>query len=134
VEKCAEAEGYVLDHLLAFGGKGADARKPFLSLKIEALRSELRSLTSPDKRREAILALLDELSPLAELRAVLAHSTMHRGLLDGVPVVFLKNASHRHPYLDSRVIISVEKLKAAFNKLSSITNQLGQARLSAIEA
>lgn len=123
VEKCTAAERWITEMLRSYGYGGS--LRASLSSKIETLRK----LADPQKRPKTdnkLLRLLDELSPLAELRSELAHSTMTHGTEEGRAVIILRNAAENHPFIDRRVIVSASNLRDANRQLSNIANQLKQ--------
>jgi hypothetical protein len=125
IEKCAEAERYVLVLLNAGDSpKPVQPRAP-LSCKIAALRATAEGRPG-SPRQKKLLKLLDELAPLAELRTELAHSTMSAGLLGSEPTIFLGNAANCHKWIDQRVAITAEGMKEAHRALSGLVNQLRQ--------
>ena len=118
VDKCAEAERYIL-RLLAAGGETPP--KAPLSQKMKCL-SRLIIDGSCAIRTEKIGPLLARLEPLSNLRAELVHSTMSVAEIDGEWVAVLHNAAAD----TARTVLSAMRLKACHQELSKIANSLRQ--------
>lgn len=126
VEMSAAVERQIWALLQTRDGNHNCSPKALLSKKIETLRQAVEEKKQPAKGDKKVLELLAELVPLADLRSELVHSTMSQGALEGQPVVVLKNAGETHPTIDRRVIVTIDALKSAHQRLSRISNQLKQ--------
>lgn len=131
IEKCAEAERYVL-RLLDREDADVKPRAP-LSCKLKALRDIIEPQSSSGQAKK-LAKLLNELEPLADLRTELAHSTSCIGRLDGELMIFLKNAAEQHPRIDRRLAISPDDLRNAHVDLSILVNQLSQMASTKLHA
>jgi hypothetical protein len=120
VDKCAEAERYVL-HLLRAGGGDCSPKAP-LSQKMESL-AKLMAEPGSTVRARKIGPLLERLTPLSELRSELAHSTMSVAEIDDEMVAVLHNAAAADT---ARTILSGARLRACHRELSQIVNSLRQ--------
>jgi hypothetical protein len=124
VEKCAMAERAIVA-LLSKRGIDTGGKAP-LSQKIEKLRKIVGD--APAKRSDRTLRqTLDELVPLAELRSELAHSTTALAVIDGERFIILRNAGDKHPEVDRRVVIAIDKMNEISRRLNAVANRLKQA-------
>jgi len=119
VDKCAEAERYLI-RLLRAGG-GASLPKAPLSQKMGNL-GRLIGEGECALRDKKIRPLLERLEPLSKLRSELVHSTMSVAEIEGEKVAVLRNAAAD----DSRMILSLADFKARHAELSRIVNSLQQ--------
>jgi hypothetical protein len=119
LDKCAEAERYVLQVLIA-GGGACSAKAP-LSKKMESL-ARLIADGCLAARADKIGGLLKKLEPLSDLRSELAHSTLSIADIEGETVAVLRHAGAD----TTRTILSLARLKGCHGDLSGIVNSLGQ--------
>ncbi|HYI63366.1 MAG TPA: hypothetical protein VEW71_00620 [Allosphingosinicella sp.] len=123
VEKCAEAERHVL-RLLQRAGATCQAKAP-LSQKIEALKKAL-AVNLSNLRSAPILALLDDLRPLSDLRSDLVHSTVSVATVEGSPVAVFRKTSEQEAGVGDRRIITAAGFKDLHEALSGVANRLKQ--------
>ena len=121
IEKCAEAETYLLRLLNRYEADGAKHPKATLACKLAALRA-----VAVDGKRSKLLARLTALEPLAELRSELAHSTFSIVPFSDPPTILFANAAESHAWINRRVVISLDQLLEAQRELHRTTNSLKQ--------
>lgn len=120
-DKAAKCEG----ELRRVSGSPADAKMHFKAMAEKILSTNRAAKSKPDKN-EVLIKLLEELIPLIELRAELAHShfVCATGLETGVAM--LKNANFSHVHYDKLTVLTGEQRKKAYDRLASITGQLAK--------
>lgn len=103
----------------------ADAKMHFKAMAEKILSTSRAAKTKPEKN-EVLIKLLEELIPLIELRAELAHShfVCATGLETGVAM--LKNANFSHIHYDKLTVLTGEQRKKAYDRLASIAGQLAK--------
>lgn len=101
-----------------------EKKMPFKALaeKILADRSKMETA----KKSEPIVKLLDELIPLIELRAELAHSQIVHEKHNTNGFLFLRNAQSSHKHFEKIVSLTAEHRKIAYDRLSAIAGQIAK--------
>ena len=122
IEKCAEAERYVLN-LLQARGKTCPAKAP-LSQKIEALKKAVNGGTKTDAK---LLTLLEELRPYSDLRSDLVHATVSIAVIEEGQVAVVRSAAELDDGAGERRLMTQACFKAAYEGTSRVVNSLKQA-------
>jgi hypothetical protein len=120
-DKCAKCEC----ELKRLSASSVDAKMHFKAMAEKILSSNKAGKTKLEKN-ESLIKLLEELIPLIDLRAELAHShfVCTTGFTDGVAM--LQNANFTHIHFDKLTVLSAEQRKRAYDRLASIAGQLAK--------
>ena len=102
----------------------SDKKLPFKALAEKILAE--RAKTESGKKSEPLVKLLEELIPLIELRAELAHSQIVNEKHNANGFLFLRNAQSSHKHFDKIVSLTAEHRKIAYDRLSSIAGQMAK--------
>jgi hypothetical protein len=120
-DKAAKCEG----ELKRLSGSPADAKMHFKAMAEKILSTQNAGKTKSDKN-ETLIRLLDELIPLIELRAELAHSYFVCATGQESGIAMLKNANFSHIHFDKLTVLTNDKRKKAYDRLASIAGQLAK--------
>jgi transketolase len=101
----------------------SDSKMHFKAMTEKVIASQKDSKTKHLKS-DTLLKLLEELIPLIELRAELAHSHFLDSVSSDAGYAILKNANFSHIHFDKLTVISSDQRKKSYDRLSSITGQL----------
>jgi hypothetical protein len=120
-DKAAKCEG----ELKRLSGSPTDAKMHFKAMA-EKILSTNKSGKTKSEKNETLIKLLDELIPLIELRAELAHSHFVRATGQESGLAMLKNANFSHVHFDKLTVLSSDQRRKAYDRLASIAGQLAQ--------
>jgi transketolase len=119
LDKTAKIEG----ELKRLARSSTDAKLQFKALAEKLLATQNAGKTKAEKN-DHLIKLLQELLPIIELRAELAHSQLiNAGNADSGLAMF-KNANCIHPHFDRITVISSDQRKKAYDRLAWIAGQL----------
>lgn len=120
-DKAAKCEG----ELKRLSGSAADAKLHFKAMAEKILSTNKAGKTKLEKN-EALIKMLEELIPLIELRAELAHSHFVCATDLDAGLAMFKNANSSHIHFDRLTVLSGEQRKKAYDRLASIAGQLAK--------
>ena len=103
----------------------ADAKLHF-KVMAEKLLTTSKNNKLKVAKDEALIRLIEELVPLIELRAELAHSHFINSANQDHGLAMLKNANFFHVHFDRITVLSAEQRKKAYDRLASIAGQLAK--------
>ena len=92
------------------------------------MAEKLLTSKKPDKNTP-LAKLVEELIPLIELRAELAHSHFVGFGRDQATVAFFENACFTHVHFKKLTVLSEDQRKKAYDRLSSIAGQLAKVTI-----
>ncbi len=104
-----------------------DAKLHFKGMAEKILAKNEAGKTKADKN-EFLIRLLEELIPLIELRAEIAHSQLLSVSATSAELAMFQNANCMHTHFDKLTVLSAEQRKRAYDRLSSIAGQLAQIK------
>ena len=108
--------------------KMAPTSRLHFKVMAENLLSSQKDANAKNSKGNNLKNLLEELIPLIELRAELAHSIFIDGQhQDGS--ILLKNANFAHAHFDKLTFISADMRKKTYDRLSWIVGQLASITL-----
>ena len=120
-DKAAKCEA----ELKRLSASSADAKLHFKVMAEKLLNSSKNNKLKAAKD-EALIRLIEELVPLIELRAELAHSHFIKTANQDHGLAMLKNANFSHMYFDRITVLSAEQRKRAYDRLASIAGELAK--------
>lgn len=120
-DKSSKCEG----ELRRLSGSSADAKMHFKAMAEKILSTD-RSGKTKSEINEVLIKLLEELIPLIELRAELAHSHFVCTTGHDAGVAMLKNANFSHIHYDKLTVLTGEQRKKTYDRLASIAGQLAK--------
>jgi hypothetical protein len=126
VSKFAEFEIWVMERLHSLPNPRNDDK--LIGQRLKALRSALAEQSTIVQNPQKVSALLEQLQPYIDLRAVLAHghSTSASGKGGATFHVFEIACPCAHHRWKARTLIRADELKALQSGLSDLVNQLKQ--------
>lgn len=120
-DKAAKCEG----ELRRLCRSPADGRMHFKAMAEKILSTNRAGKTKLEKN-EALIKLLEELIPLIELRAELAHSHFVCATGFETGVAMFKNANFSHVHYDKLTVLTGDQRKKTYDRLASIAGQLAK--------
>ena len=124
VDKCAQVERHILKLIDLCGASVSP--NALLSQKIEALKRALEA-SPEDPARSSILAILEELGAVSDLRSELVHSTVSTATVERRTVAVFRRANEQDAGSGRRLIMTRESLKVAHDRASNSANKLKRA-------
>ena len=100
-----------------------DAKLPYKALAEKVLATQQAGKTKAEKN-ESLIKLLQELLPIIELRAELAHSQLVNTSFADADFAMFQNANCSHPHFDKITVLSSEQRKKVYGRLAWIAGQL----------
>jgi hypothetical protein len=98
--------------------------------QFKAVALTAKQIGLEDTNDEKLAIAVDELMPLIELRAQLAHSVMRLMTIDGNQLVTFANAGGDQEYGQKVVMLTIDQRSNALKKLSNISERLKRIRNS----
>lgn len=102
--------------------------------QFKAVALAVKQIGLEDTNDEKLAVVVDELLPLIELRAQLAHSVMRLMTIDGNQYVTFANADGDQEYGQKVVMLTIDQRNNALKKLSNISERLKRIRNSVCQA
>ena len=120
IDKASKCEG----EIRRIASKPADKKMPFKALAEKILAE--RIMLEAGKKSEPLVKLLEELLPLIDLRAELAHSQIVSESRGATGYLFLRNAQSSHKHFEKIVSLTLDHRKVAYDRMSSIAGQIAK--------